>query len=72
MYGRYCVRVDADVLEALKASGKGWHTRVNTILLQAVLEQRWRCGLPQRHRLHATGTAISAIANPIDEQPLEK
>ncbi len=34
MYGRYRVRFDADVLEALKASCKGWHTRVNTILRQ--------------------------------------
>ena len=34
MYGRYRVRFDADVLEALKALGKGWHTRVNTILRQ--------------------------------------
>ena len=34
------MRVDADVLEALKASGKGWQTRVNTILRQAVLERR--------------------------------
>lgn len=34
------MRVDADVLEALKASGKGWQTRVNTILRQAVFERR--------------------------------
>ena len=34
------MRVDADVLEALKALGKGWQTRVNTILRQAVLKRR--------------------------------
>ena len=31
------MRVDPDVLDALKASGKGWQTKVNTILRNAVL-----------------------------------
>jgi uncharacterized protein (DUF4415 family) len=31
------VRFDADVLEALKASGRGWQTRVNAIVRKAVL-----------------------------------
>lgn len=31
------MRVDADVLDALKASGKGWQTRVNSILRKEVL-----------------------------------
>lgn len=44
--GRPCVavkrptlsmRIDPDVLEALKASGKGWQTRVNAILRHEVL-----------------------------------
>ena len=30
------MRVDADVLEALKASGTGWQTRVNAVLRDAV------------------------------------
>ena len=31
------MRVDPDVLAALKASGKGWQTRVNAILRREVL-----------------------------------
>lgn len=31
------VRVDADVLESLRSSGKGWQTRVNNILRHAVM-----------------------------------
>lgn len=30
------MRVDADVLDAIKASGTGWQTRVNTVLREAV------------------------------------
>lgn len=30
------MRVDADVLSALKASGSGWQTRVNQLLREAV------------------------------------
>ena len=30
------MRVDADVLEAIKASGTGWQTRVNAVLREAV------------------------------------
>jgi uncharacterized protein (DUF4415 family) len=30
------LRVDPDVLEAFKASGKGWQTRVNDVLREAV------------------------------------
>jgi len=30
------LRVDADVLSAIKASGKGWQTRVNDVLRDAV------------------------------------
>ncbi|MFE8646830.1 BrnA antitoxin family protein [Sphingomonas sp. NCPPB 2930] len=30
------MRVDADVLEAIKASGTGWQTRVNRLLRDAV------------------------------------
>ncbi len=30
------IRVDADVLEAIKASGAGWQTRVNELLRDAV------------------------------------
>ncbi|MCK9507776.1 MAG: BrnA antitoxin family protein [Pigmentiphaga sp.] len=30
------MRVDADVLEYLRASGKGWQTRVNALLREAV------------------------------------
>lgn len=33
------MRIDPDVLEALKASGKGWQTRVNQILRREVLEK---------------------------------
>lgn len=31
------MRIDADVLEALRASGKGWQTRVNAILRREIL-----------------------------------
>jgi uncharacterized protein (DUF4415 family) len=30
------MRVDADVLEALRSSGQGWQTRVNALLREAV------------------------------------
>ena len=30
------MRVDPDVLDQLRASGKGWQTRVNALLRQAV------------------------------------
>ena len=30
------MRVDADVLDAIKASGTGWQTRVNAVLREAV------------------------------------
>ena len=30
------MRVDADVLEAFKATGPGWQTRINAVLLEAV------------------------------------
>lgn len=30
------MRVDADVLEAIKATGEGWQTRVNQVLREAV------------------------------------
>jgi uncharacterized protein (DUF4415 family) len=30
------MRVDADVLEAFKATGRGWQTRVNSALREAV------------------------------------
>ena len=35
------MRVDADVLDALKASGPGWQTRVNELLKQAVRRGRF-------------------------------
>ncbi len=31
------IKIDADVLEALKATGKGYQTRINAILREAVL-----------------------------------
>jgi uncharacterized protein (DUF4415 family) len=31
------IRFDADLLEALKASGEGWQTRVNTLLRRDVM-----------------------------------
>ncbi|CAN5289307.1 BrnA antitoxin family protein [soil metagenome] len=34
------MRVDADVLEALKATGPGWQTRVNALLKEAVRRGR--------------------------------
>lgn len=33
------LRLDPDLLAALRASGAGWQTRVNTILRQAVLSK---------------------------------
>ena len=34
------VRIDADVLQWLKSNGKGYQTRINTILRDAMLHQR--------------------------------
>ncbi|ODS93654.1 MAG: hypothetical protein ABS45_01410 [Comamonas sp. SCN 65-56] len=34
--GPVTMRVDADVLAAIKASGSGWQTRVNALLREAV------------------------------------
>jgi uncharacterized protein (DUF4415 family) len=34
------IRFDADLLEALKASGEGWQTRVNTMLRREVMGDR--------------------------------
>ena len=34
------MRVDADVLDALKASGPGWQTRINALLREAVRRGR--------------------------------
>ncbi len=34
------MRIDADVMEALKASGPGWQTRVNDLLRKAVSRRR--------------------------------
>jgi len=33
----YNLRIDSDVLAALKATGKGYQTKINDILRQAVL-----------------------------------
>jgi uncharacterized protein (DUF4415 family) len=30
------MRVDADVLDAFKATGPGWQTRINTVLRNAI------------------------------------
>lgn len=35
-------RVDADVLEAIKASGRGWQTRVNEVLREAVRKGKFK------------------------------
>ncbi len=32
------MRIDADVLEAFKATGQGWQTRINAALREAVAE----------------------------------
>jgi uncharacterized protein (DUF4415 family) len=34
------LRLDPDLLEALRASGAGWQTRVNAILRHAILEHK--------------------------------
>ena len=34
------MRLDADVLEALRSSGQGWQTRVNTLLRDAVAHRK--------------------------------
>lgn len=36
------IRLDADVLEALRATGPGWQTRVNGLLRRAVARGRLR------------------------------
>lgn len=35
-------RVDADVLEAIKHSGKGWQTRLNDVLREAVQKGKFK------------------------------
>lgn len=35
-------RVDADVLDAIKLSGKGWQTRLNEVLREAVQEGKFK------------------------------
>lgn len=42
------IRLDADVLEWLKAQGRGYQTRINRILRAAMESQR-----PRRSRAHA-------------------
>jgi len=37
---RIAIRLDADVLEGLRATGAGWQTRVNTLLRKAVLSRQ--------------------------------
>ena len=34
------MRVDPDILEALRATGRGWQTRVNALLREAVEHKR--------------------------------
>jgi len=34
------MRIDADVLAVLKASGRGWQTRLNALLREAVEQGR--------------------------------
>lgn len=35
-------RVDADVLDAIKQSGKGWQTRLNEVLREAVQKGKFK------------------------------
>lgn len=35
-------RLDADVLDAIKASGKGWQTRLNEVLREAVQKGKFK------------------------------
>lgn len=35
-------RVDADVLDAIKSSGKGWQTRLNEVLREAVRKGKFK------------------------------
>lgn len=51
------MRVDADVLEAIKASGTGWQTRVNAVLREAVR----RGSLAEIPSGQSTLTAIKAL-----------
>jgi len=34
------IRLDADVMGAFKASGRGWQTRINTVLREALAQGR--------------------------------
>jgi uncharacterized protein (DUF4415 family) len=47
------VRIDADVLAWLRSEGKGYQTRLNAILREAMLRSLSEGG-PARHRLLAT------------------
>lgn len=39
------MRIDADVLSAMRGSGKGWQTKVNELLRNAVAEGRFECNV---------------------------
>jgi uncharacterized protein (DUF4415 family) len=46
------MRVDADVLEAFKATGPGWQTRINDVLKDWVNPKHWAVmGNSKRHAL---------------------
>ncbi len=42
------IRLDGDVLQWLKAQGKGYQTRINRILRAAMESQPWRTGASKR------------------------
>lgn len=38
-------RIDADVLDAIKENGKGWQTRVNEVLREAVNDGKFKAAM---------------------------
>ena len=51
------IRLDADVIAALRATGAGWQSRINDILRQALQP-------PHRKRSKARPTAIRRVSRP--------
>lgn len=50
------MRVDADVLDAIKASGTGWQTRVNEVLREAVRRGKLACVNSEQKKAAAQGS----------------
>ena len=57
---RYAIRLDADLLDAFKSTGKGWQTRMNAALRQFITEHPLRAD-KIRHILPGKGGCVSEV-----------